>query len=132
MCPGNACWWGGPSRSIAGWICRTGSGQRVVSRHWGEKQPCNLGAPIVTVDDMTPRWCCTGSSLARYRMTGGYRKGCCSPRAELATAPNLARCGSRYALTTMGKLDIELHSMYEWLMSETRAVGAAVGGRIGR
>src|SRR6266568_2543998 len=90
MCLGNACWSGGPPRSIAGWICRTGSGQRVVSRHWGEKQPCNLGAPIVTVDDMTPRWCCTGSSLARYRMTGGYRKGCCSPRAELATAPNSA------------------------------------------
>ena len=28
-----------------------------------------------------------------------------------------------------GETDIELHSMYERLMSETRAVGAAVGGR---
>jgi hypothetical protein len=28
-----------------------------------------------------------------------------------------------------GEIDIELHSMYERLMSETRAVGAAVGGR---
>ena len=28
-----------------------------------------------------------------------------------------------------GQTDIELHSMYERLMSETRAVGAAVGGR---
>src|SRR5437764_63785 len=38
--------WGGRSRSIAGWICRTGSGQRIPSRHWDEKRPCNLGAPI--------------------------------------------------------------------------------------
>jgi len=28
-----------------------------------------------------------------------------------------------------GETDVELHSMYERLMSETRAVGAAVGGR---
>jgi hypothetical protein len=28
-----------------------------------------------------------------------------------------------------GDTDIELHSMYERLMAETRATGAAVGGR---
>jgi hypothetical protein len=79
------------------------TGQRVASTHWDEKRPCNLGPPIVTVDDTTQRWCCTGSSFARYRMTGGYRKGCCSTRAELATAPNSARYSSRCAPTSMGK-----------------------------
>ena len=66
--------------------------------------------------------------MARYRMTGGYRKVYCWPHADLAIAPNSARCGSRYAPTSMGKTDIELHSMYERLMSETRAV-RVVGSR---
>src|SRR5437879_723583 len=95
------------------------------SRHWDEKRPRNLGPLIATVAATTLRSWCTGSSLARCRRIGRCRKGSCSPRAELATPPNTARWQQVRAYLD-GDTDIELHSMYERLMSETR--GAARGG----
>jgi hypothetical protein len=50
-----------------------------------------------------------GQLLGEVPLDRRVLEGYCSPRAELATALNSARCGSRCAPTSMGEIDIELY-----------------------
>ena len=60
-------------------------------------------------------------------MTGGYRKGCARRARNWRLHPTQSSVAAGARLRRRGN-DIELHSMYERLMSETRAA-VAVGGR---
>jgi hypothetical protein len=96
-----------------------GSGQRVASRHWGEKR---LGRAYRDGGRFDAAMVLYGQLLGEVPHDRRVQEGLLLAARGTGDCTQLSQVWQQVRAYLDGEADIELHSMYERLMSETRAV----------